>query len=72
VGSATDGDVQSDGQHQFFENLTVFALLDGISLGADHFHTQSLERPGAVQLHGRIQRCLAAERRQQNQLAGGA
>ena len=44
VSRTADGDIQTDGQHQVFKNLTVFAFFDGVGLGADHLHIEPLER----------------------------
>ena len=44
VRRTADGDIQTDGQHQVFKNLTVFAFFDGVGLGADHLHIEPLER----------------------------
>ena len=69
VGRAADGDVQPDGQHQVLEHLPVFAALDGLGIGANHLDAIVFQRPAAEERHGGIERGLAAERRQQHELA---
>ncbi len=58
--------------HQVLEDLAVFAALDGFGVGADHFDAVFVERAAAVQGHGGVERGLAAEGGQQDQLALGA
>ena len=41
VGGAADRHVEADGEHQVLEDLAVFALLDGLGLGADHLDAVS-------------------------------
>ena len=69
VGGAADGHVQPDREHQVLEHLAVFAALDGLGIGADHLDAVLVERPAAEQGHGGVEGGLAAERRQQDQLA---
>ena len=69
VRGAADGNVEADGHHQILERLAVFAFVDGLGLGADHFDAVFFQHAGAVQSHGGIERGLAAERRQQHELA---
>ena len=68
VRGAGDGHVEADGQHQVLERLAVFAFVDGLGFGADHFDAVFFERAGFVQGHGGVERGLAAERGEQNEL----
>ena len=63
------GHVEADGQHQILEHLAVFALVDGLGLGADHFDAVFFERAAFVEGHRGVERGLAAERREQNEFA---
>ena len=58
------GNIETDLDHRLLENQTVFPALDGIRFGPDQFGAQPLESAAAMQLHRRIERCLASERRQ--------
>jgi hypothetical protein len=69
VRHAGNGHVQADLQHQFLERQAVFALVDGLGLGADHFDVVPFQRAVFVQGHRGVQRGLAAERGQQHQFA---
>src|ERR1035441_8512090 len=69
VSGAADGHVEADGQHQILEHLAVLAALDGLGIGADHLDAVFVERPAPNEGHGGIEGGLAAEGRQQNQLA---
>ena len=64
AGDPRAGHVQSDPDHCFLEELTIFALGDGERAGADQLHVVPNERAVAVQLHGGIERGLAAHRGQ--------
>jgi len=68
---AGNRDIQANGEHQLFEGFAVFAFVDGLGLGADHFHAILFENAGAVQGHGKIERGLAAERGEQDELGAG-
>jgi hypothetical protein len=68
VGRAGNGNVEADAQHEVFENLAVFAFLDGLGFRADHFDAVLRQYAGAVQGHGRVQSCLATQRREQDEL----
>ena len=52
------------------ESLAVFAFVDGLGLGADHFNAEAFERTVAVQRHGGVQCGLATERRKENEFIG--
>ena len=69
MGHAGNRHVQADGNHEVLERLPVFALVNGLGLGANHFDAVFLEHAGAVQGHGGVERGLAAERGQQNEFA---
>ena len=58
------GDIEPDPQHRFLEKLPVFAFRDGLRVRADEFHVVPGQRAVAVQLHGNVERGLAAHRRQ--------
>ena len=68
VRGAADGHVEADGKHQVLEHLPVFALVDGLGVGADHFDAVFLQHAAAVQSHGGVERGLAAERREQTRV----
>ena len=70
VGDAADRHVQPDREHQVLEDLAVLAPLDGLGVGADHLDAVFLEHAAAVEGHGGVQRGLAAEGGQQDQLVG--
>ena len=72
MGRAADRHIQPDFHHEIFKNLAVFAPLDGLGVGSDHFDVVLLQKAAAMQLHRRVERGLASERRQQDQLALGA
>ncbi len=46
--------VKPDGKHQVLERLPVFAFVNGLGLGADHFHAVLFQNAGAVQGHGGV------------------
>ena len=71
VRGAGNRHVEADGEHQILERLPVFALVDGLGLGANHFDAVFFQDAGAVQGHGGVERGLAAERGQQNELVRG-
>ena len=60
---AADRHIQADVDHQIFEDLPVFAALDGLGIGADHFDAVFFKGAAAEQGHGGVQRGLTAERR---------
>ena len=61
VGGAGDGDIETDAEHEVFEDLAVFAFFDGFGFGADHFDAVFFEHTAVVQFHGGVQGGLAAE-----------
>ena len=69
MGRAADGHVEADGEHQILEHLPILAALDCLGVGADHLDAELVERPAAEEGHSGIERGLAAERRQQHELA---
>ena len=71
VRGAGNRHVEADGQHQVLERLPVFALVDGLGLGADHFDAVFFQHAGSVQGHRGVERGLAAERGQQNEFMRG-
>ena len=56
--------IEADAQHRFLEKLAIFALGDGLRVGADQFHVMPSERAVAIQFHRGVERGLAAHRRQ--------
>ena len=58
-------DVEADVEHQLLEDLAVFAALDRVFLRADELDAVFLQHAGAGELEGKIERRLAAERREQ-------
>ena len=58
------GNIEADAQHRFLEKLAIFALRDGLGIGADQLDIMPNECAVAIQFHGRIQRGLAAHGRQ--------
>jgi len=66
VRGAGNRNVEADGKHQILEDLAVFALLDGLGFGADHFNAVLFQDTGAVQGHRGVQSGLAAERGQKH------
>ncbi len=69
VRDAGDGNVEADFQHQFLERKTIFAAMDGVGLGTDHFDVVPFERAVFVEGHRGVQRSLAAECGEQNEFA---
>ena len=69
VGRAADGHVEPDGEHQVFEHLPVLAALDSLGVGANHLDAIFVQSPTTIEGHGGIKGGLAAERRQQHELA---
>ncbi len=61
---------EADADHRVFEEQTVFGLLDGFELGADQLDVVAVENAGVGQIDGEIERGLAADGRQQRELAG--
>ena len=57
--------IEADLEHRLLEGQAVFALVNGGGIRADHPHAVPLQHAALVELHGAIQRRLAAERRQQ-------
>ena len=49
------------------ESLAVFAFVDGLGFGADHFNAAALERAVTVKRHRGVQCGLAAKRRKENE-----
>ncbi len=62
------GHVEADGNHEVLEDLPVFAAFDGLGFGANHLDAVFLQHAALVQSHRRVERGLAAERREQNEL----
>ena len=58
-------DVEADVEHQLLEDLAVFAAFDRRFLRADQLDAVLLEDAGAGELEGKIERGLAAERREE-------
>ena len=71
MGDAAHGHVQADLEHQFLETLAVLATLDGVGLGADHFHTVLFQNAGSEKLHRSVEAGLPAERGEQSKLTFG-
>ena len=57
-------DIEADFEHQLLKDLTVFAALNRVFLRADEFDAVLLQHAGARELKGKIERRLAAERRE--------
>ena len=62
--NARAGNVQTDPQHRFLEQLSIFAFRNRFRIRADQFHFVPRERAVAIQFHRRVQRGLSAHRRQ--------
>ena len=56
--------VEADGAHRLLEQLPVFRDLDRLDLGANQLDVVLLENAEFVQIHGEVQRRLAADRRE--------
>ena len=54
--------LEADLPHRLLEDLPVLAPFDGVGLGPDHLHPVPGENTVAVELHGEVERRLAAER----------
>ena len=65
VGDTGTWALQADGLHRLVETRAVFGLVDGIGVGADHFHAELLQDAFALQVQGAVQRGLATHGRQQ-------
>ena len=65
VRHSRDGEVKADLNHRVFETLTIFALIDGVSIGADHADPILIEGSGIEKLDGDVQRSLTSEGRQE-------
>ena len=57
--------LDADALHGLAEALAILRLLDHIGVGADHLDAMARENACARQLHGQVERRLAAQRRQQ-------
>ena len=68
---AGNRNVEADGQHQILERLPVFTAMNGVCLGANHFDAVFFEHAAFVEGHRGVERGLAAERREQNELVRG-
>ena len=68
VRRAGDGTSRPMDSIRSLNDLPVFALVDGFGLGADHFDAVFFQHAAAVQGHGGVERGLAAERGQQDEL----
>ena len=56
---------QADLLHGRAELEAVLGAVDGLLVGADHLDLPEVEHPGALELHGQVERRLPAERGQQ-------
>ncbi|MCY1399195.1 hypothetical protein D9M71_142460 [compost metagenome] len=56
---------QADVLHRLVEARAVFGLVDGVGVGADHFHAELLQHAVVLEVQGAVQRGLAAHGRQQ-------
>src|SRR5207253_6837268 len=65
VGDAGTRTGQADGFHRLVETRTVFSLVDGVSVGADHLYAEFLQNAFTLQVQGAVQSGLAAHGRQQ-------
>ncbi|MNZ46966.1 hypothetical protein D3C78_646680 [compost metagenome] len=65
VGDAGARARQADGFHRLVETRAVFGLVDGVGVGADHFHAELGQHTVALQVQGAVQRGLAAHGGQQ-------
>jgi hypothetical protein len=63
VSGAADGDIETNRQHELFECFAVFALVNGLGFGADHFDAVLLENAVSVESHRGVQSGLATESR---------
>ena len=54
-----------------FEGFAVFALVNGLGFGADHFNSVFVQHAGAMQGHGGVERGLAAEGGEQREFVWG-
>jgi len=55
---------QADLLHGRTELEAVLGAMDGLLVGADHLDLPEVEHPGALELHGQVERRLASERGQ--------
>ena len=58
-------DIEADFEHQLLKDFAVFAALDRVFLCADEFDAILLQHTGARELEGKVERRLAAERREE-------
>ncbi|MDT4797755.1 hypothetical protein FQZ97_303650 [compost metagenome] len=65
VGDAGARAFQADGVHGLVEARAVFGLVDGVGVGADHFHAELLQHAVVLEVQGAVQRGLATHGRQQ-------
>jgi len=67
---AADGDIETDGEHELLEGFAVFALVNGLGVGADHLDSEPLQNAVSVECHRRVQSSLTAERGEQDESIG--
>ncbi|MCY1280808.1 hypothetical protein D9M70_296020 [compost metagenome] len=65
VGDAGARALQADGAHGLVEARAVLCLVDGVGVGADHFHAELLQHAVVLEVQGAVQRGLATHGRQQ-------
>ena len=65
MGDARLGDIEADLDHGLFELVSVFGGVDGFSVGADQLDVVSFENSSLIEVHREVERCLAAEGREQ-------
>ena len=64
MGHAGDGEIEADLDHGLFETKAVFAFVDGVGIGADHFDAVLIQSAGVEEIHGDVKRSLATEGRE--------